>query len=142
MISMKNKIRLNPSEFLKYLINGGLVGGVAWSLQVILFTLFSIFGVTLSVASLVSVILAMSISLVINFYASQRFVFRAKGIFRKFLVVTVTAMVLISSLTAVLNHFFLGILNLDNLSYVSYPIAAIMTAPFVFLVKRHFVFSD
>ena len=84
MISMKNKIRLNPSEFLKYLINGGLVGGVAWFLQVILFNLFSIFGVTLSVASLVSVILAMSISLVINFHASQRFVFRAKAYLKSF----------------------------------------------------------
>ena len=109
MISMKNKIRLNPIKFLKYLINGGLVGGVAWFLQVILFNLFSIFGVTLSAYSLVSVILAVGISLVINFHTSQRFVFRAKGIFKKFLVVTVTAMVLISSLTAVLNHFFLGV---------------------------------
>ncbi|WP_417371761.1 formyltransferase family protein [Gelidibacter japonicus] len=139
VFKLKILILLNNS-FFKFLINGGAIGVISWILQAIIYK-----GVTMVMPDqpygmTISVWLAFSIVVFINFASLGRFVFQNKGYFVRFSIVTSVMIFFVG----ILSEWMLAILSSFSFSYATvfaYPISALIVAPLSFFIKKKMVFS-
>lgn len=131
---------LKHDQFLRFLINGGVIGIISWALQTIFYLLLKSVFEQPEYLMLTSVWSAFFVVLLINFASLERFVFQKKGFFWRFCCIT-TSMIFC---VGVLSEIYFNLINMWSATYAtyfSYPVAAITIAPLSFLIKKYFIFN-
>lgn len=139
VFKLKKNLLLN-SVFVKFLINGGVIGILSWAFQLLFY--FAIDAISPSFEDKItySVYLAFIVVLLINFFSLKKIVFRSDGMFYKFVIVTSLVIFLVGKLAGVLLPYLNSIIP-DFALYICYPAAALILAPFSFILKKVLVFQ-
>lgn len=130
---------LKHNKFIKFIINGGLIGIFSWLFQVGIYLALETYVSHLENKMLLSVYGAFLASAIISFHSLKIFVFKSDGYIYRFLAVT-TAMIIVVGLLAELVFFLLNPIEPIVSAYFSYPISALVVAPFSFFLKNKLVF--
>lgn len=126
-------------EFLKYLVNGGIIGLLCWALQILSFYALSLAGIEQVNSLRGSIILSVFIGIVINYAAQRRFIFGTSGLFVRFVLLNLLSINLIAEVSVQLVRLSEGF-GLVNPTYFIYPLVAISFAPFIFLINKYLIF--
>ena len=135
-------ISLSSYPFVRFFINGGIVGFLSWCIQLFLYYLFTSLDSSffISYSGALSVYGAFFIALVFNFFSMRFFVFKVNGYRFRFLIATIFMIILVGILTQIFVTYFLKF-KLDAFFFnFAYPVAAIFLSPLSFAIKRKFVF--
>ena len=126
-------------QYTKFLINGGLIGVLAWALQAILFqVVFSEHGgMAYALASLITYIPL----LVLNFMLQKAFIFVSEGRFRRFLIANIGIMLFVSALSPVCRQILHPLVGEELGDNGGFILAALIGATPSFLLSRYFVFA-
>ena len=131
---------LKESVFVRFLINGSVIGVMSWFLQILFYNLFLAVKIVSEYAALFSVYVSFCFVLVLAFFSMKNFVFQRQGRWKQFLLSTFLVIFLVGLSTQFLTNFFreLGYPAVfDNLAY---PLSAILFAPVSYALKNKFVF--
>jgi len=124
-------------QFLLFLINGGVLGLLAWAAQL---AVFNIFGGESGMAYALATVAIYPILVVVNFLVQRRLIFAKPGSFMRFLMVNVLIMIFMAMLAPVIRWLIslpAGVVWGDRLGFFT---AALVLAPLSFLLTRHWVF--
>ena len=144
ILSLKTQ-EFKESRFMRFIINGGVIGLISWILQIIFYNLLlSLGGFDEEIDSIfyaISVMLTFSLVVLLNFFTQKRFVFFAK---KGAIWVFVASSFFVVGVVTILSYLLHSIFDSSELrafaSY-AYPIAAITTAPLAYHIKKRFVFD-
>lgn len=132
-------------HFIKFLINGGLLGLLSWLIQTALFKFIVTFSYSQNLASSTaygfSVVITFSIIAILNFHSQKRLVFKTKnGKFINFLLITLFLIILVSSVSTIIFEFLISN-HMHSYLYLSYPISALLLCPIAFMMKKKLIFK-
>jgi len=126
-------------KFIRFLINGGFIGLISWLIQTFIYWVLLFFPVVSYKMSL-SIYLSFIVVIFINFYTLKKYVFKATGLFNRFLVATTFVIIVIGFLSEIIFNI-LSTWFPNTAQFLSYPVAAIMISPVSFFIKDKFVFE-
>lgn len=125
------------SKYVKFFLNGGVVGLFSWIVQLVALYLFEVlFGVN-NMTYTLSVYAAFILSMLVNFYNQKKFVFKVNGNFYIFLLISLCAITVVNFISLLMINY----IDLNMISKFAYPLSAIVISPLVFLLKNKFVFK-
>jgi len=125
-------------EYLRFFLNGGIVGLISWFLQLLVYKILSFSNLSSSLSFSISLYLSFCICVLINFIFQSKFVFIKKGGFVNFLVFSLSAITIVNIVSLLFINYLLPL----NFQFFAYPFAAISVSPLVFFVKKYFVFRS
>lgn len=123
---------------MKFLVNGGLLGILAWGIQAALFRLL---GGDSATAYGVATALTYMPLVILNFVIQRAWIFRRPGLFRRFVMANVAIMVLVSMLSSALRHALDQLLGQPWGDRGGFMAAALLGSIPSFLLKRFWVFG-
>ena len=124
-------------RYVKFLVNGGLLGLAAWGLQAALFQLFGAANDRLySVASLLTYIPL----ILFNFAIQKRWIFTAPGRLSRFIIANAVIMLAVSALSPLCREFLAWIGGSSAGDRWGFALAALIVATPSFLLSHYFVF--
>jgi putative flippase GtrA len=125
-------------EYAKFFLNGGILGLLAWAMQLLLYRSFggdaSWKYAMASAATYLPLIL-------INFQVQKRWIFERPGVFPRFVVANAAIMLLVSALSPICQVLFDLALAPPWGSRLGFAAAAVLGSIPSFLVKRTWVFG-
>ncbi len=125
-------------QYLKFFINGGLLGVVALICQL---TIYNLIGSGTSISYSFAAALTYIPLVVINFMIQRTLIFQAKGFFWRFLLANLVIMTLVSAISPVcklLVDYFFGVPWGGRLGFA---VAALISSIPSFFLKRIWVFG-
>ena len=126
-------------KFIRFLINGGIIGLVSWLLQVLIY-----WGLLLlpkiEYKLTISIYLSFVVVIFINFHTLKKYVFKSNGLLYRFILATTVVVVIIGITSEVVFNGLYSRLP-DIAPYISYPFSALIVSPFSFYIKNRFVFN-
>ena len=126
-------------QYLKFLINGGLLGLLACLIQ---FIIFKCIEKDSSFAYAISSLITYLPLLIINFILQKKWVFARDGIFWRFVLANILIMLMVSLLSPLCRY----IIYLNSESSIAdalgFAMAAILCSVPSFLIKRRYVFIN
>lgn len=144
ILSLKTQ-EFKESRFMRFIINGGIIGLISWIVQIIFYNFFQSlggFGEKIdSIIYAISVLLTFSLVVLLNFFIQKRFVFFAK---KGTIWVFVASSFFVAGVVTILSYLFHSIFDSSELrafASFAYPISAITTAPLAYHIKKRFVFG-
>jgi len=124
-------------QYVKFVLNGGILGVIAWGLQT---TLFVILGGESAASYSIATALTYVPLVLLNFSIQRAWIFRRPGLFWRFVAANLTIMALVSLLSSVMRYVidqFAGPLWGNHGGFVT---AALLASAPSFLLKRYWVF--
>jgi hypothetical protein len=131
------------NQFLRFIFNGGFFGLISWALQIYIFESIKNFYLPLSLDMQysISVMITFSVVVILNYLAQKKLVFRrAKGSIQKFIVSSIFVIAIVAIISYILHNIF-NITGYERFVVFAYPLAAMITAPLAFIIKKFFVFK-
>jgi putative flippase GtrA len=125
------------AQYLKFLINGGLLGLAAWVLQA---GLFRLLGQTNSSSYAIASVLTYLPFILLNFAIQRRLIFTAPGGLSRFIVANTCIMIVVSSLSPLCRELVAEIGGGSAGDQGGFILAALIGATPSFLLSRFFVF--
>ena len=125
-------------QYLKFFINGGLIGLISIALQALIF--FAIGGYSNFLYGVASA-LTYAPLILINFYIQRRWIFKKEGVFIRFIVTNIFIMFLVSLLAPLLRFYLEPLSGVEWANRLSFAVAAILISPPSFFLQRTFVFK-
>jgi putative flippase GtrA len=125
-------------QYLKFFINGGFLGVVAWACQL---TIYNLIGSGTSISYSFAAALTYIPLVVINFMIQRTLIFQAKGLFWRFLLANLVIMTLVSVISPfckLVVNYFLGVPWGGRLGFA---VAALICSIPSFFLKRIWVFG-
>jgi hypothetical protein len=127
------------TQFILFLINGGIIGGLTFITQTYLDLLMQNYT---SNHQMFSSILTILPFILINFNSQKKIIFKKKGSITKFFIANISIMLLVTFLNVTFNKYY--IFNFEYMNQVlnlNFIFAAIFIAPLSFLIQKKIVFS-
>ena len=124
-------------HYAMYFINGSILGIVALELQSLIFEMVyfeSRFFYPLSVAFTCSILIP------INFFIQRKIIFKKKGQFLKFIMITFSGIFLVSITSSLIKGMLSLFLSGKYIEQLSFILAALIISLPIFLLKRSYVF--
>lgn len=125
-------------EYAKFFVNGGILGLVAWGLQLLIYE-------AIGGASSLSYALASALTYIplvcINFLIQRAWIFNRPGLFPRFIVANLSIMLLVTVLSPVFRQLIDLLLTPPWGSRCGFVVAAIVGSVPSFLIKRGWVFG-
>ena len=125
-------------QYIKYFINGSILGITAMLLQ-LLFSQYLLINAPYSYP--LSVALTCSLLIPINFFIQRRIIFKNKGRFTAFFSITITGIIMVSINANIIKGNLVFIAPLKYVDQISFALAAILTSVPIFLFKRFYIFN-
>jgi hypothetical protein len=123
-------------HYIKFFVNGGIIGFLSWVLQLIFLNIFKSFFESFTLAHSFSIYTSFVVTLIINFFAQRIFVFNKNGNFFLFFIIGILAITVVNLLSLIIIYLF----PIENLTLFAYPLSAVILSPFVFIIKSKIVF--
>lgn len=125
-------------EYGKFFINGGILGLVAWWLQLQIYrTLPADSGYAYALASALTYLPLV----VVNFMVQRAWIFKERGLFRRFVVANLIIMLLVSALSPLCRQTLDLVAGVPWGDRGGFILAALVGSVPSFLIKRHWVFG-
>jgi len=125
-------------EYFKFFINGGILGLVAWWLQL------QIYG-ALSIESGYAYALASALTylplVVVNFMVQRAWIFKERGLFQRFIVANLAIMLLVSAWSPFCRQALDWVVGSPWGDRGGFILAALLGSVPSFVIKRHWVFG-
>jgi|UniRef100_UPI0040477D69 putative flippase GtrA len=86
------------NQYLKFFVNGGVLGIAAWGLQWLIYKAISS---NTAMAYSIATALTYAPLIVVNFLIQRRWIFNSPGLFWRFVVANITIMILVSILSSI-----------------------------------------
>ena len=125
-------------QYLKFFVNGGVLGVAAWVLQ---WFIYSVIGSETAVAYSIATVLTYIPLLVINFLVQRRWIFNLPGLFWRFFVANLSIMVLVALLSPLCRYGIDQLLGSPWGDRGGFITAALLGSIPSFLIKRTWVFG-
>jgi putative flippase GtrA len=125
-------------QYLKFFVNGGLLGLVAWGMQ---WLLYRALGGDTAWAYGVATAITYVPLLIINFLIQRAWIFNRPGLFPRFIVANLAIMVLVSMLAPACRHVVNVLIGVPWGDRTGFLLAALLGSVPSFLLKRHWVFG-
>ncbi|SMC49426.1 GtrA family protein [Rhizobium sp. RU36D] len=125
-------------EYIKFFINGGILGLLAWGIQLWLFTILD--GDSGYVYAIASAVTYLPL-IVINFIIQKKLIFKRQGIFWRFVVSNLSIMIFVSLLSPVCRDVLDVIIGPDWGKYGGFALAALIGSIPSFLIKKFWAFN-
>ena len=126
-------------QYLKFFINGGILGLVSWALQALIFVaLGGESGLSYSIATA----LAYLPLIIVNFLVQRAWIFKRNGLFWKFVAANLVIMLLVTLLSPLCRLAIASVAGVQWGDLGGFALAAILGSIPSFLIKRHWVFRD
>lgn len=125
-------------QYLKFFVNGGILGVVAWALQLAIFKALG--GGSGAMYALATALTYMPL-LIVNFRIQHVLIFRRSGVFPRFLLANLAVMLLVSLLSPLCRYpiaLLAGDVWGDRGGFL---VASILGSIPSFLIQRHWVFA-
>ncbi len=126
-------------QFLRFFINGGVMGLLSWALQLIIFNTLMKLHIPATHAIYLSILTSFLFILLVNFVSQKNFVFKQNGNFFKFAFISFLA---ISAVSLVASALMVYLQEKVILHWLIYPFSALALSPIVFLLKKRCVFNQ
>ncbi|MGC3987896.1 MAG: GtrA family protein [Pseudorhodoferax sp.] len=125
-------------QYAKFFINGGILGVVAWGLQLLIYK--GLGGSTALAYGAASVLTYIPL-IVVNFLIQRAWIFDKPGVFWRFVLANLSIMVLVSLLSMLLRSAMnrMGAGNAGD--HLAFLVAALLGSVPSFLLKRKWVFE-
>nr|VFK63743.1 MAG: GtrA-like protein [Candidatus Kentron sp. UNK]VFK70935.1 MAG: GtrA-like protein [Candidatus Kentron sp. UNK] len=127
------------TQYVKFIVNGCLLGLAAWGLQ---FALFHLLGGTGSVVYAMSSLLTYVPLILMNFAIQRQWIFGVSGRLHKFVLASILTMLLVSVLSPLCRIFIGWIFGEDVADHGGFVLAALIGATPSFFLTRIFVFGN
>lgn len=125
-------------EYFKFFVNGGVLGIVAWGLQLFIYRMLGGDSATLyTVASALTYVPLV----VVNFMIQQAYIFNRPGLFFRFVIANASIMLLVSLLSPLCRQVIDLIAGAPWGDQSGFIIASLLGSIPSFLIKRHWVFA-
>lgn len=125
-------------QYLKFLINGGILGIVSWALQAFIFwAMESDSGSAYAVATALTYLPLV----LINFLVQRSWIFRRDGIFFRFAAANVLIMFLVSGLSPLCRMFIASMAGAEWGDRGGFIMAALLGSVPSFIIQRSWVFT-
>jgi putative flippase GtrA len=125
-------------QYLKFFVNGGVLGVVAWALQA---TIYQAIRADSGLAYGVATALTYIPLVVVNFMVQRRLIFKQDGLFARFIVANVLIMLLVSVLSAVCRLAIAVVTTLNWADQGGFILAALLGSIPSFLLMKYWVFG-
>ena len=125
-------------QYIKFFINGGILGLVSWALQLIIYRAI---GADSSLAYAIATAITYVPLIVINFIIQRRWIFRREGLFWRFVLANLTIMLLVSLFSPLCRHLVAAVAGAEWGDRGGFALAAIAMSIPSFFLKRLFVFN-
>jgi len=125
-------------QYIKFFINGGILGVISWGLQIII---YHVLGGDSSLKYGVATALTYFPLIVINFLIQRKWIFQKDGIFWKFVAANISIMLLVSFLSPLCRLFITWVVGAEWGDWFGFALAAIFMSIPSFFLKRFFVFN-
>lgn len=124
-------------QYIKFFINGGLLGIVAWGLQLGIYRLID--GEFQYGYAMASCLTFMPL-IVVNFLIQKNFIFKKHGLFLKFFVANLSIMLLVMLLSEICKYFLTQELGKMWGERGGFLVASLLGSVPSFLLKKYWVF--
>jgi hypothetical protein len=131
------------NQFVRFILNGGFFGLLSWLFQDRVFDIIKNYSGSsnMDMQYSISVLITFSVIVILNFASQKKLVFRTTtGSIRDF----VASSLFVILIVAMLSYFFHKAFSISayaSFAGFSYPLAAIVTAPIAFFIKKRFIFN-
>jgi len=125
-------------QYLKFLINGGLLGLVSWGLQL---TIYRAIGHDSYIAYAIATTLTYIPLIAVNFLIQRSWIFKTDGLFWKFVAANLLIMLLVTLFSPLCRLFITWITSAEWGDRLGFALAAIIMSLPSFFLKRFFVFK-
>jgi len=126
-------------QYLKFFINGGILGVVSWGLQLIIYR--SIGGESSMAYSIATALTYMPL-IVINFLIQRSWIFKRDGLFLKFIAANLLIMLLVTLFSPICRLAITWVAGAQWGDLGGFALAAITMSIPSFFLKRIFVFNS
>lgn len=125
--------------FIKFLINGGMLGVLTLLTQSYVNNLLILYTTYHEIFSSLIVITPF---IILNFIIQRHFIFSRPGYISRFLISNIAIMIIISINSHLLNLLGLGFYKLSNINLdLSFAISSLLCMPFSYMLKNNYVFK-
>lgn len=125
-------------QYVKFFVNGGILGAVSWGLQVIIYRAI---GGDSGLAYGVATALTYFPLIVVNFLIQRRWIFKQKGLFWRFVVANLSIMLLVTMFSPLSRLLITWAAGAQWGDMGGFALAAIAMSVPSFFLKRFFVFN-
>lgn len=125
-------------EYAKFFVNGGLLGIVAWGLQL---WIYRMIGDDSATAYTIACALTYAPLVIVNFMIQRAWIFNRPGLFTRFVFANLTIMLLVSLLSPLCREAINLLLGTPWGDRGGFILAALLGSLPSFLVKKFWVFS-
>jgi putative flippase GtrA len=125
-------------QYIKFLLNGGILGVVAFVLQSLLFGLFGQEG---SLSYAVASAITYGCLLLLNFTVQRAFIFSSPGRLGRFVIANVLIMALVSALAPICRIVVGSVFGMDAGDAFGFIVAALLGATPSFVLSRYWIFN-
>ena len=126
------------SEYARFFVNGGILGIVAWGMQLLIYRMLG--GDSATVYTLASA-LTYAPLVIVNFMIQRAWIFNRQGLFLRFVVANAAIMLLVSLLSPLCRELIDLIAGAPWGDRSGFIMAALVGSIPSFLIKRHWVFA-
>ena len=126
-------------QYAKFFINGGLLGLVAWALQLFF---YQVIGKDTNYAYAMASCLTYAPLVVVNFLIQKSFIFKKNGLFIRFFVANIAVMLLVIALSEVCKHFLSLAFGAAWGERGGFMAAALLGSIPSFFIKKYWVFGS
>ena len=126
-------------QYIKFFINGGILGLVSWALQIMIYRAI---GIDSGVAYAIATALTYAPLVIINFIIQRRWIFKSEGLFWKFVAANLTIMLLVSLFSPVFRSLVASAAGAEWGDRGGFALAAIVMSVPSFFLKRLYVFNS
>lgn len=124
-------------EYVKFFINGGALGLLAWGGQL---SLYHLFGGTSDQMYAVASVIAYIPLVLVNFMIQRAWIFKVSGVLTRFVAANLGVMLLVALTAPVASHGVNTMIGHPWGERVGFAVASLFCSIPSFLIKRHWVF--
>lgn len=125
-------------QYLKFFVNGGILGVASWGLQAVIYR--AIGGDSGSAYAFATALTYLPL-IVVNFLIQRRWIFKKEGLFWRFVAANLAIMLLVSLLSPVCRLLIAWVAGAEWGDWGGFALAAIAMSVPSFFLKRIFVFN-
>ena len=126
-------------QYLKFFINGGILGLVSWGLQIIIYrAIDGDSGAEYAIATALTYVPL----IVINFIIQRHWIFKKEGLFWRFVAANLSIMLLVSLFSPLCRMLIASLVGVEWGDRGGFALAAILMSVPSFFLKRLFVFNS
>lgn len=126
-------------QYLKFFINGGMLGVVAWGVQ---FLIYKLLGDNSTFHYGLATVLTYVSLIGLNFLIQRRWIFDREGVFWRFVLANLLIMVLVTALSSILRMSIANSIGWQWGDRLAFVIASLVGSIPSFFLKKTWVFRD